>query len=321
MELPILGKLKDGEKFDFATLAENVEQTNQFWEWWWEEKFQSGQIVRPEIISDNDPILTPTIGSSSADLISYSEFFDKTLHRQAERGVLPPRSDLSREAFRSFLLRIATNSSVILPGRPQIIFAGGGYGSGKTTTLNHLAESKRLPVGLSHHAGVDVFKPLIPEYNLIKAVADGRASVTVQKECQELASDLFEILVEARRSFIWDSSMSNKAETLERVKMATEIGYELTMVAVLTPLDQALKQAMHRAKQSRRFPHPDALPKSHVGFRQAFREYVPYFDEITVFANDAKLGDSPFVIAEKQGKENALVTCDGDLLDNALRLT
>jgi hypothetical protein len=318
MELPILEKLKDGEKFDFATLAENVEQTNQFLEWWWEEKAQPGVIMRPEVIQDDEPILKPTIGACAADFISYAEFFDKTLHRLTEHGVIPTRSDLSREAFRSFLLRIVTNSSVILPGRPQIVFAGGGYGSGKTTILNHLAENECLPVGLSHLVGVDVFKPLVPEFNLIKAVGDGRASLTVQKECQELADELFETLIEARRSFVWDSSMSNQAETLERLKLADLSGYELTMVAVLTPTEQAVRQAMRRACQSRRFPHPEALPKSHIGFRQAFVDYLGYFDRVTVFANDARLGEAPLVIAEKQGRQNALVPMDKDLLESAL---
>ena len=79
MELPILGRLKDGEKFDFDTLADNVEQTYEFWQWWWEEKSQDGIISRPEIILDNDVILTPTDEKCSADLIYRQEFFDKTL--------------------------------------------------------------------------------------------------------------------------------------------------------------------------------------------------------------------------------------------------
>ena len=59
MNLPILAKLKDGEKFDFQTLANNVEQTEEYWEWWWAEKAKSDEISRPEIISEDDPILLP----------------------------------------------------------------------------------------------------------------------------------------------------------------------------------------------------------------------------------------------------------------------
>jgi hypothetical protein len=52
MNLPILQKLKDGEKLDFATLADNVEQTEEYWEWWWDKspggcEETSGSAVRP----------------------------------------------------------------------------------------------------------------------------------------------------------------------------------------------------------------------------------------------------------------------------------
>lgn len=323
MELPILGKLKDGEKFDFATLANNVEQTDEFWEWWWEHKYEPGKFSRPEIIADDESVLSPTIDKCTVDLVSHSDFFDMTLYRLTKHGVLPARKDVARDAFRAFAQRIvADNNTAQLSQRPQIVFAGGGYGSGKTTTLNFLAMSEALPagLGLAHHVGVDVFKPLIPEYNLIKAVADGRASLTVQKECQEMASELFESLIGQGRSFIWDSSMSNKDETLARVTIAEQSGYELTMVAVLAPMKIALNRAMHRAKLSRRFPHPEALPKSHTGFRQAFTEYVPHFDEVIVFASEDNPDHTPTVIGHKQGKQNALVPVAGGLLEDALRL-
>ncbi len=317
MELPILEKLKDGEKFDFATLAENVEQTEQFWEWWWKEKANPEVISRPEIISDNDDVLQPTLEKCATHLVSHSEFFDDPLSRLIKKGLLPARDNIPRDSFRRLISQIVTNSSVLLSGRPQIVFAGGGYGSGKTTTLNFLAQSGKVPVGLAHLVGVDVFKPLIPEYNLIKAVADGRASLTVQKECQELAAEMFDTLIEAQRSFIWDSSMSNRGETTERITQAQATNCELTMVAVLTPLELATKQAMQRAHDSRRFPHPEFLPKSHVGFREAFMGYVPHFDNVVVFARLAG-SDGAMLVAEK-GSTKELVIYDDDLFNRALR--
>ncbi len=321
MELPILHKLKDGEKFDFATLAKNVEQADDFLAWWWEEKAQAGKISWPEVIVDDDPILVPTVEKATVDLKSHLEFFDRPLLRLIKLGILPAVQNVPRDAFRAFAIRfMAENNSLKRPGRPQIVFTGGGHGSGKTTVINFLAKEGMLPVELAHLAGVDVFMPLIPEYNLVKAVADGRASFTVQKECKELASELFDTLIHEKRSFVWETSMSSKEDTLNRIKIATESGYKLTMIAILTPLPQAIKQAMHRAKLSRRFPHPEALPKSHTGFRKTFSDYISYFDEIKIFANDSKLGDTPLLIGTKSGKENALGQAAGGLLDCALRL-
>jgi hypothetical protein len=54
MDLPILEKLKDGVKFDFATLADNVEKADLFWDWWWKEKWEKGTLDRPETIEDQD---------------------------------------------------------------------------------------------------------------------------------------------------------------------------------------------------------------------------------------------------------------------------
>jgi predicted ABC-type ATPase len=302
MNLPILGRLKDGVKFDFCTLADNVEQTDEFFEWWWEEKAKDGEISRPEVIADEDPILQETAYKSIADLCGFREHFDKTLFKLTETGAIPVMNALTRDTFRSMIMRIVAHASTKLPGRPQIVFSGGGYGSGKTTVLNVLSEKQVLPVPMSNLIGADVFKQLIPEYNLIKAVGDGRASMTVQKECVKLASILGEHLIEAERSFVLDSSMSDWEQTMKRIDLAKKHNYEMTMVAVLTPVEVAIRQAMRRAKLSRRFPNPEALPNSHVSFVQVFRKYFEHFDEIFIFANMGSGGDSEVVAEKRDGK-------------------
>ena len=319
MKLPILEKLKEGERFDFGTLADNVEQTDEFLGWWWSEKYKEGVISRPEIIADNDPLLTPTAQKPTADLSCCPEFFDRMLLNATRDGRLPPRSRLSRPHYRELLLSIVAASSIRLSSRPQIVFTGGGYGSGKTTILNFLAQSEVIPVQLAHLVGVDVFKPLIPEYNLIKAVADGRASLTVQQECKELANELFDGLVGLGRSFAWDSSMSDAADTLAKMRHAKEHNYELSLIGVLTPLEVAIRQAMNRAKDSRRFPHPEALPKSHAGFRKALNEYIPFFDEVMVFARLEGVAE-PVVVAEKKAGANELAILDEKTFTAALIL-
>jgi hypothetical protein len=317
MNLPILGRLQEGVKFDFCTLADSIEQTDEYWEWWWKEKAKTDELCRPETISDDDPILSETLYKATVNLCGHRQLFDKHLFQMTEKGVFPIIDGMNRDSFRKIAQAIAANASVKLSGRSQIVFAGGGYGSGKTTTLNYLAQQNRLPVGMANLVGVDVFKPLIPEYNLIKAVADGRASLTVQKECDMLASQLFKRLIEVGRSFAWDSSMSNKEETLKKISMAKNAQYELTMIAVLTPLKVAIRQGMKRAFLSRRFPHPVALPKSHIEFRQAFNDYISHFDEIFVFAN---MGDGSDIeaVAEKTNSEKELVVIKPDVFNQLL---
>lgn len=318
MNLPLLLKLKDGEKFDFGTISDNIEQADEYWDWWWSEKAgDRSEIRRPEIISDDDPILLDTSKKASVDFTVCSEFFDRHLLRAIQTGWLPSSSTFSRPAFHEQLLRLLKGCSIKLPNRPELVFSGGGYGSGKTTNIQRLAEAFKLPVEIQHSVGVDSFKPFVPEYNLIKAVGDGRASSTVQNECREIANRLFGELVSSRRSFMWDSSMSEKAQTMEKIEQAQEQGYRLTMIAVLTPVSIAIQQAMRRAMLSRRFPSKIALPASHDGFRKAMLEYMPHFDCVTVFANRVNGDDGVIVVAEKDAP-NDLAIYDKELFDAAM---
>jgi hypothetical protein len=307
MNLPILGKLKDGVKFDFDTLADNFDAVEAFWEWWWENR-DLNIIDRPEIIADDDPILEATQGKKTADLLSYSDFFSDFLINAIASSKLTAGQCLLRGPFRDQVARIVGSNSVELPDGPQLIFAGGGYGSGKTTMLGHLAQCGKLPLKMCHMVGVDYCKLYMPEFNLIQGISDGRASVTVQSECKNLGSNLFMKLVQDRKSFIWDSSMSDEKETRDRIALARDQGYRMSMIAVLTPLEIATRQAMKRARETRRFPHKDALPQSHTGFRKALMGYIPAFDNVTVFANLGEQADVPEVIAERiDGKELAIL--------------
>ena len=133
-----------------------------------------------------------------------------------------------------------------------------------------------------------------------------------------MASALYEDLVADQHSFIWDSSMSNEGKTMERINVAKRAGYSLRMIAVLTPMEIAICQAMHRASLSRRFPNPAFLPASHRGFREAFRRYVPYFDEVTVFASQVETSDGCYVVAEKLLGSKELAIHDDEHFNAAL---
>jgi predicted ABC-type ATPase len=310
MILPILERLQNGEKFDFPTLADNVEQTDQYWNWWWEEKAKGNDLSQPEIIENDDPILVETFHKETVDLSTNREFFDSHLLRNPDICSIHPCDDVSRYDFRNVLLRIAANGSVKLEGRRTIIFSGGGYGSGKTTIINHLAEAKCLAVRTSDLVSSDIFRQLIPEFNLIKAVGDGRASFTVHKECTDLTDQLFELLVDDGRSFVFDSSMGHKANALRRIEFAKSRGYFLTLIAVLTPLEVAIRFAMRRAKISRRFPIFHDYKQSHVSFIEEFRNYFPHFDEIKVLANLEENRDIELVAEKKAGESLAITNSE-----------
>jgi predicted ABC-type ATPase len=316
MNLPILHRLKDGEKFDFQTLADSIEDVEQYWHCWWENA-DLGKISRPETIVDDDPILEETSLKTTVDSLSYDEFFNKFLHDALKAEDLPEGELIGREKFRTDLLKLICERS-IKEQEPQIVFAGGGYGSGKTTILNRLGAIGELTLTARQAIGVDYFKLYIPEFSLIQSVSDGRASLTVQKECKAMADKAFSILIKEKKSFILDSSMSNKMETQTKISMAKSQGYYLTLIAVLTPIGKATSQAMRRARETRRFPHPDALPQSHNEFRRHFYSYLDAFDKVSVFANSEKCGNIPAVVAMKSGREKPLALLDDKLFNELL---
>jgi hypothetical protein len=105
-----LERLKDGEKFDFATLADNVEQTDEFWDWWWQEKADPAQISRPEIISPDEVILSETVEKQTVSLCSHRQLFDKILFEMTEKGVLPAVDGMTRESYHKLILNIAVST-------------------------------------------------------------------------------------------------------------------------------------------------------------------------------------------------------------------
>lgn len=112
--------------------------------------------------------------------------------------------------------------------------------------------------------------------------------------------------------------MADRKATIARIESARNLGYNLMMVAVLSPLQVAINQAMNRAKMSRRFPHKRALRESHVAFRQHFMDYVPLFDAIHVYTNSGS-DVSVRKVAEKK-VEKELEISDSGLFNSALGL-
>jgi predicted ABC-type ATPase len=306
--------LKDGEKFDFSTLADNYEQTQEYWDWCWSEKSKPGRFQIPQVILDDDPILLPTNLKQTVNCSAHRRFFDSQLFLFTETGLIPAQDNLLRDSFRATLKEIRANASVKLAGQPRIVFTGGGYGSGKTSIVTQLARWKQLPISPENTVNADIFKQLIPEYNLVKAVGDARASATVHRESVILADELLRSQIEQKRSFIFDSSMAYKPETMERIEFAKKNGYFLTMIGVLTPWQNAFQFAMNRARISRRFPGSDKFLESHHLFNQVFRDYFDLFDEIKIFANLGKLSDIMLVAEKKSGEK--LVTTTPDVLNS-----
>ncbi|MDD5262942.1 MAG: zeta toxin family protein [Methylacidiphilales bacterium] len=318
---PVLEALKAGDKFPFPLLLSHTEDCLEFWEWWWAQ-VSLDELTRPYLIQDDDPVLGSTLDTMFIDTLTYFDYFDKFLRSALKDRLLPQGDHIARNTYRDELVQLMSRRGVANTER-RIIFAGGGYGAGKSTTLSKFATGRNCPLSVRNIVGVDSFKLFLPEYEVVRRLGDGRASTIVQKEARMLANKLFERLVQMGRSFIWDSSMSDFEATMEHIQEAKARGYTLELVAVASPIQAAIRRAMYRAKETRRFAHPDFLLSSHRDFASYFEAYFPHFQKVMLFWNawEARPEQAidPLLIAENNAN-NELVSYDQGKLEQFLQL-
>ena len=290
-------------------MASHFEDCLEYWDYWWE-RAPDDRLTRPEIIADDDPILQQTVGSLFVDTISHHDFFDSFLCTALQGGHLPRGSQVPRADYQDAVIQLLSSRGVAMPDR-TIVFVGGGYGAGKTTVLTMKAKRSFLPLPQENIIGVDAFKLYLPEYEAIRRIGDGRASSIVQEEARKLSDGAFHLLIRMGRSFMWDSSMSDLEATRQRIAAARGQGYRLILVGVGCPIEAAIRKALFRARQTRRFAHPAHLENSHRNFALAFDTYFDLFDKVMLFWNPWKPGDNPCqprLIAEKDCGDNSLVS-------------
>ena len=290
MSCPVFESLKKGDQFPVSMLLNEHDAVLQYWDWWWSTA-PTDRLTRPHTVTEGDPWLTPTHTKATVDTETHSEYLSEFTLNLAKRQLIPRGVAVPRADYRAALVAEVV-SKAPQEATPTVVLTGGGYGAGKTTAMDFMMRCRKIPIHLGSLTGVDNFKLFLPEYALLQRLAEGEASTVVQEEARMLADNTFRQMVAEKRSFGWDSSMSNSADSLARINLARESGYKLIMVAVFAPLEVAIRQAMSRARQNRRFAHPDYLPKSHTDFRAHFMSYVSFFDEVFAFCNDGKLNNS-----------------------------
>ncbi len=317
---PIFEQLKRGSLFSYSHLKTEREAVCQFWEWWWSQT-DTAQLKRPETLVANDPILTQTATKPTVDTISDDYFFSQPLLNALTSQELPHGHQVNRPAYRQAIADMLTPRCPV-SSEPLLVFTGGGYGAGKTTTLHWLAKQGKAPGGIEADAlqGVDYCKQLLPEFNQVKMVADGRASEICQDESRLISDLLFGQLVNDRRCFGWDSSMSNKEGTLKKIEYARQCGYRLALIGVLTETPVAVQRAMGRAKKTRRFAPPKYLHESHASFASHLETYIELMDEVLVVENSRETKDGgPHLLAQKKPGEKAVKVFDQTIYDTYTR--
>lgn len=301
---PILQRLIKGDRFSYSLLRAERDAVEGYWEWWWKQA-DTSSLERPMTLVDSDPILTPTIEKKTVDTFTDSFMFSDPLRNLLKSNILPSGESVDRGVFHQALADHLTQFG-IKGEKPALIFTGGGYGAGKTSGLQHLVKIGKSPVDIPMSAlqGVDYCKQALPEFSRVQRVADGRASKICQEESRTISDLLFCQLVAEKRTFGWDSSMSNKESIFKKIEFAQKNGYRMALLAVLTVLETAIPRAMHRARETRRFAPPKHLEASHRAFWSNLGDYVETFDEALVLENSKEQKEGgPRLLARKEAGE------------------
>lgn len=317
---PIFKRLTSGDLFSYSLLRTEREAVVQYWNWWWENADRT-KLDRPKTLVDNDPILKATDSKPSVDTITDDFFFSDPFRHALNVGELPRGHQVNRPEYRQAIADMLTPRCAPSDS-PTLVFTGGGYGAGKTNTLHWLAGEGKAPGGITVSAlqGVDYCKQLLPEFNQVKMVSDGRASEICQEESRLISDLLFGQLVSDKRTFGWDSSMSNKENTFKKIEYAQKAGYRLVLIAVLTQTEVAVRRAMERAKKTRRFAPPKYLHDSHASFAAHLEDFVERMDEVMVVENSRDNQDGgPHLLAQKAPGEKALKVFDQLLFESYTR--
>lgn len=311
---PIFERLINGDLFSYSLLRTEREAVVQYWKWWWQQADRN-KLDRPRTLVDTDPILAVTASKSTVDTITDDFFFSDPFRYALSVGELPRGHQVKRVEYRQAIADMLTPRCAPSDS-PTLVFTGGGYGAGKTNTLHWLAREGKAPDGITASAlqGVDYCKQLLPEFNQVKMVSDGRASEICQEESRLISDLLFCQLVSDKRTFGWDSSMSNKENTLKKITYAKNAGYRLALIGVLTQTEVAVRRAMERARKTRRFAPPKYLHESHTSFAGHLGDYMELMDEVMIIENSREIQDGgPHLVAQKAPGEKALKVFDRPL--------
>lgn len=182
--------------------------------------------------------------------------------------------------------------------RPICYLLGGGTASGKSTVRNKVitptAESEGIRMAT---VDADDIKTRMPEYKPFQDQLSSKAAVRVHKESGDITSKAIHSLIKARKHFIYDGTMARTDKYLRLVDELQEAGYDVRMVVVTVPLEEAKRRAAERAKKENRTVPTDIIENTHGGCSITYPEIAPLVDHFELWDNS---GETPVLIQQDE---------------------
>ena len=243
----------------------------------------------PVTLPDGHPLLEITKGKKTANLLED--------HPLVVGGYLPAgqvsRKELGRAIIRYFMehgTQLTGKPTPLAQGKQPVVYAtGGGGGAGKSTILKFLQKRGDIDLTGAVLVNADDIKEMIPEFEEMKRLGDGRAAATVHEESSQLAKNLLDVLLNPnapqRFNFIYDATLGHPESSRKHFDRWKSVGYLIHFIGVTIDPKEAMIRAVLRGKGSGRWVPSHMLAEAHQGFNRGVDEYIRMSDMANLVDN------------------------------------
>ena len=172
---------------------------------------------------------------------------------------------------------------------PELLFLGGGGGSGKSSILDIV--KKDYSFNTEGHVVVnpDEVREFIPEYQELNEYHHNASSAITHEEASLIAKRIEAEAMWNRYPIVLDGTLANKEKALARFAYARSKAYKPVLLGITIDPHEAMVRAAKRGQTSGRFVPTKVLLDAHKGFNSAVSEYVQDFlkhgDDVRIYDN------------------------------------
>ena len=178
--------------------------------------------------------------------------------------------------------------------KPILYLKGGGGGSGKGAVDKRLKKSGVMPSNIGE-VNPDDIKLAITEFQQIVDAGDSRAATIVHEESSMIAKDIEAAALEQQVDFIIDKVLGDPVKAKKIIEKFKSNGFEVRLIGVTIPVEEAAIRAGTRAYNSGRFVPMSALADGHKQFAKVYKELAKMVDESILYDN---MPPVPIVLAQ-----------------------
>lgn len=108
------------------------------------------------------------------------------------------------------------------------------------------------------------------DFELYNRQNPGSAAARLHSESSELAEEVVDGIIEANNDYLKDGTFKDYDKAMKEIMKAKKRGYEVHIVGVTIPVEEALKRAQSRAERSGREVPEKVIVDAHVGSTKTF---------------------------------------------------